>query len=909
VPPGSVMAGSGSVEELQEVTQVLGLSLVHGGAGRRRMLRRHGVAVAVALAVGAGVLGAVNTGLLSPASAATAVTQSSGMLNPVLPQRLLDTRTTTGGHHAVLGSAATMKLTVLGMGGVPGAGVSAVLLNVTAANEIGHGGFLTLYQTGITRPAASTLDYRGGVTVANQALVRVGADGTISIFNSAGQVNVIVDVEGWVGTDAAAASGQTTTATPVRLLDTRSTTGGHQGALSLGQSVTMPVEGAGPVPATGVAAVWADVVAVPVGNVAGFLTAYPSDASSVPVSSTVSFLAGVVTSNLALVPVSADGSITITNRSPGANVILDVVGWVSGGDATADAGTQALPATRILDTRTTLGGHHAPVPAGGAINLSVLGVGGVPSTGVAGVIVHVTGVSPSPTGTNLTALGTGFPRPVSTILNLAAHATVSNTTVVPVGSAGAITIYNPGASLNLVIDVQGWIAAPVLTVTPPAAAALGAGALTATDGKRSLAILTNANRYAMTTWWNTVYPHLIVAPMTSAAMPSIDDVTQLTFSAQTVVTTDSVRRLVMEAYSLATSIATGAYNPAAAPAGTGVTNAVATSRTIEIITKVVAGHITVKQHGWGATSQSSFLAAYLGTAAWLLWPQLTAALQAEVARMVYFEAEWGMERPLQFYANKAGTVLQPGDTGADQDSWYPMADQLAVAMMPGDTHVSLWQNTIVRDAVAAWSRPSDDTSATVVNGASVASWIGNRGSNVLAGGNLYNHHRYAPDYSTLIYQNMQDILVSALAGQAAPKAVTALVKPVYASYASTRYAAPPNASPGGTVYRSGSPAIYYPQGCDWGTGQQIPYALVDAETAAFGVGTSTSAAYEGLHADRQLAMQRAHADGHTYDTDAQYVYVGREEHTAQLAAQLYLTKYVRDHHLFSLSTASYWLAA
>jgi hypothetical protein len=673
--------------------------------------------------------------------------------------------------------------------------------------------------------------------------------------------------------------------------------------------VTLPVEGAGPIPATGVAAVWADVVAVPAGKVAGYLTAYPSDASSVPASSTVSFMAGVVTSNLTLVPVSADGSITITNRSPGANVILDVVGWVSGGDPTADAGTQALPVTRILDTRTTLGGHHAPVAAGGAITLPVRGVGGVPAAGVAGVIVHVTGVSPSPTGTNLTVLGTGFPRPVSTILNLPAHATVSNTAIVPVGSAGSITIVNPGASLNLVIDVQGWIAAPVLTVVPPPTARLGAGALTSADGKRARAILTNANRYAMTTWWNTVYPHLIAAPMTSAAMPSVDDVTQLTFSPSTVQSVDAVRRLAMEAYSLATSISTGAYNPSAAPAGTGVATAVATSRTVEIISRLVASHITVKQRGWGVTYQSPFLAAYVGTAAWMLWPHLSAGLQAQVAKMVYLEAEWGMERPLQFYANRSGSVLQPGDTGADQDSWYPMADQLAAAMMPGNAHVPLWQNTIVRNALAAWARPVDDTNAAVVNGATVASWISGRGSNVLTGGNLYNHHRYAPDYSTLIYQNMQDILVTALAGQAAPKAVTTLAKVVYASYASLKYAAPPNASPGGTVYRSGSPAIYYPQGCDWGTGQQIPYAVVDAESAAFGIGTSTSAAYEGLHANRQLAMQRAHADGHTFDTDAQYVYVGREEHTAQLAAQLYLTKYVRDHHLFSLSTASYWLAA
>lgn len=276
--------------------------------------------------------------------------------------------------------------------------------------------------------------------------------------------------------------------------------------------------------------------------------------------------------------------------------------------------------------------------------------------------------------------------------------------------------------------------------------------------------------------------------------------------------------------------------------------------------------------------------------------------------MVYFEAEWGMDERLQFYVNAAGTVLQPGDTGADQDSWYPMADQLAVVMMPGNPHVPLWQNTVVRDALVAWSRPSDDENATVVNGAPVSSWTGGRGSNVLSSGDLVNHHRYAPDYSTLIYQNMEDILLTALAGRPAPTAVTALVAPVYAAYTTVRYPAPPSLAPGGTVYRPGSPAIYYPQGCDWGTGQEIPYALADAETAAFGAGTATSPAYENLHARAELAMQRLHADGRTYDTDAQYNYVGREEHVAQQAAQLYLTKFVRDHALFRFSNSSYWLA-
>ena len=69
------------------------------------------------------------------------------------------------------------------------------------------------------------------MAVANLALVPVGPNGTVSIFNSAGGINVVVDIEGWVGADAATTSGRTTTMTPARILDTRTRTGGHEAPL------------------------------------------------------------------------------------------------------------------------------------------------------------------------------------------------------------------------------------------------------------------------------------------------------------------------------------------------------------------------------------------------------------------------------------------------------------------------------------------------------------------------------------------------------------------------------------------------------------------------------------------------------------------------------------------------------
>jgi hypothetical protein len=880
-------------------------SAATGGPRARRAL-----ATVSALAAGVGLLGTAGSSVQALAAPATVqaspVLPASGMLNAVLPLRILDTRTTTGGHHAKLGSGATMTLQVVSAGGVPDGGVSAVMVNVTAVNETSRAGYLTLFPTGMSRPLSSTLNYTGGAAVANQALVRVGSDGTISIFNSSGQTDMVVDVEGWVGTDAAPASGQTTTAQPARLLDTRTANGGHNAPLASGQSLTLQVAGVDGVPAAGVSAVWANVTAVPVGTASGYLTAYPSG-SAAPLSSTVSFMPGVATATLVLLPLSAGGAITITNHSASANVLVDVAGWTSGGVATADAGITPVPPVRVLDTRTTTGGHEAPVGGGATVSAKVLGIGGVPSTGVAAVVVHVTGTGPT-LGTYLQAFGTGNPKRSSSTLNLAKGSTVSNDAIVPVGPDGAVSVYSEQGSLNVVIDVQGWIAAPVLTVVPPLASALSAGPLTSASGQQALTILNNANRYAVTTWRNTIYPALVAAPMHSQILP--DDVPALSVSAASVNTGDNTRRLCMEAYSLAVSIATGAYNPAKSG---NVSTQAATSFTVQIINKVVGTHLANMASGWGASSESTFYAAYIGTAAWLLWQDLSPAVQSQAAKMVYFEAEWGMDHPMQYYANAAGTVVSPGNTGADGDSWMPMAAQLAIAMMPGNAHAPLWRNAVVREGLVSWARPGDLKNGTAVNGASVASWIGNAGSNVLANGSLINHNRIAPDYSTLIYQNMQDILVSALAGQPAPQAVTTLVGPVYTSFTTAKFASPPWDSPGGTVYQPGKEAVYWPQGCDWGEGQYLPFALVDAETAAFGAvnpATDGNATYENLHAKGELALQAKNADGSSYNasTNPTYVYAGREEHAAQLAAQLYLTMFVRDHSLFSFSNSSDWLA-
>jgi hypothetical protein len=126
-------------------------------------------------------------------------TTSAGgsMFLGVTPARILDTRSTTS-----VGPGAARVLIVAGRGGVPpmsdAVPPAAVVLNVTVTNPTASS-FLTVWPDGSTRPNASDLNYRPGLTVPNLVVVGVGASGAIDLYNAAGSADVIVDVVGWYG--------------------------------------------------------------------------------------------------------------------------------------------------------------------------------------------------------------------------------------------------------------------------------------------------------------------------------------------------------------------------------------------------------------------------------------------------------------------------------------------------------------------------------------------------------------------------------------------------------------------------------------------------------------------------------------------------------------------------------------
>jgi protocatechuate 3,4-dioxygenase beta subunit len=238
---------------------------------------------------------------------------AAGAVVPVTPARVLDTRTT---QH--VGTGGTISLTVAGVVGVP-ADASAVVANITVTGTTGPG-YLTAWPAGVARPTSSNVNFVTGQTVPNMAIVKVGANKSISLFNSSGPMDMVVDIQGYVTAGTPTLPGTVQPITPTRVLDTRD----------------------GYLPVPGNTGGWVDfdspdLAKVPQGvlinltvtepQAPGWLSAYP-DGVARPLVSNLNFTAGAVVPNLALVALS-DGYGDIYNGSTGSvHVVVDVLAYV-----------------------------------------------------------------------------------------------------------------------------------------------------------------------------------------------------------------------------------------------------------------------------------------------------------------------------------------------------------------------------------------------------------------------------------------------------------------------------------------------------------------------------------------------------------------------------------------------------
>jgi hypothetical protein len=378
------------------------------------------------------------------------------------PRRILDTRSADGvTTRTPLGAGRTIALQVTGRGNVPGGGVSAVVMNLTAVSP-SVGGFLTVYP-GPTKPNTSSINFSRGTNLANLVTVPVGTDGKVRITNGGtGTVHVLADVVGYYRTSASTtmAYGSFRQTQLQRIVDTRS----EGGPLPTGYYFDIWLD----YDQTGQPAVNEHLKAVAVNlttttqSGSGFLTAW-SGTGTRPTASSINFVKARSQANMAVVPLRQeyDGqtnrfypTFRISNTSGAStNVIVDVVGLYDDNETIQGWPSQrfhplASP-VRIVDTRSSKGTTKLTA---GAMR-TVQAPASIAGDNTFELVANLTTVAPTAT-TYLTAWASGT-RPNVSNLNTVAKVTMANMAIVPLALGNTFRIHNAAGSTDVLLDVAG----------------------------------------------------------------------------------------------------------------------------------------------------------------------------------------------------------------------------------------------------------------------------------------------------------------------------------------------------------------------------------------------------------------------------------------------------------------------
>lgn len=276
---------------------------------------------------------------------------TAGFFGPVEPTRICDTRAAgpgiagnqcnTGGASPIT-AGGTLTFNVHASGSpVPATGVSAVSFSLTAIGPTAPT-VLTAYPEGSARPVASNLNAAAGATMNNHVMVPVSSNGTVSIWNSTGSVNVAIDIDGWFSSAAGPLGrfGALPQYSPLYLCDTDAIVGagsapcqisGHVLTVTVANQATPPL--GYPLPAI------AAVIEVNVSRATAptFITAYPGpDSSARPATSELDVPSAYPIAMLMVVPIGPDGTINIYNAvgsfgyPSGIRIKVDFFGYYAG---------------------------------------------------------------------------------------------------------------------------------------------------------------------------------------------------------------------------------------------------------------------------------------------------------------------------------------------------------------------------------------------------------------------------------------------------------------------------------------------------------------------------------------------------------------------------------------------------
>jgi hypothetical protein len=419
------------------------------------------------------------TGPANPAATA-AIIQPNGYV-PVTPCRIFDTRP-HGSAGICAGApplaaafgrnlARDVPMSALLGGGVVPWGTTAVVLNITAVNATTPT-YLTAYPAGVARPLSSSLNVNSASAVANLVTVQLGPEGLtgagLHFYNYNGSVNVIADLEGYFTPLSTSTAGYNAVS-PCRAFDTRGGGGAlctgaalHVGKVGPGRTLTVKIAGIGGLPATGVRAVVLNLTAVNA-TAQTYEKVYPGGGAR-PLASNLNVGLRAAVANLVTVPLNASaGTISVYNLGGTVDLLADLAGYYS------STGASYYPITpcRAVDSRSGMVDclpKSLPVigPLLGTepVQLSMPGVGPIPTTPVIKAVAFNLTVVNSSTSTYVTAFPADSARPNVSDIDVHNALPLSNQVIVRVptsgGKTGLIQVQNQIGSIDFVIDIAGY---------------------------------------------------------------------------------------------------------------------------------------------------------------------------------------------------------------------------------------------------------------------------------------------------------------------------------------------------------------------------------------------------------------------------------------------------------------------
>jgi hypothetical protein len=366
--------------------------------------------------------------------------------------RLVDTRNGTGiSGTAPLRDGQDKAFKVLGVGGVPAAGVRAVLLDVAIVEPTNHTWF-RLWADGTSMPTGTSMVQSSPKeNFSNTAVVPVGENGSVRVFNNTGTAHAVIDVQGYfTETTTNGGTGGFIPITQTRAFDTRET----GGEIKANASRTVNLATTAGIPTTATAAFVNVIVGATIDG------SLELSASSSVTGGSFNHPTGTSSTGMS-VKLSA-GKATITNSSiKPVEVVIDVQGYFSP-TSTQGAGYREANA-RLIDTRSTLGG--GAIPARTTREIPVGGAGGLPVRSLAGVLLNFQPIQGSDAGW-ISAWPTGTARPGATVGNTPVNDARAELAIIKPGTNGKISVYNGSeAPINLIIDLEGYFLDPL----PPVA--------------------------------------------------------------------------------------------------------------------------------------------------------------------------------------------------------------------------------------------------------------------------------------------------------------------------------------------------------------------------------------------------------------------------------------------------------